>query len=367
MKWSKHTIITSLIGFTIFLLLSGIVYIYVNNNLHEESSNKTESKSHTSAKKDKIRVGFSIATYQEERWPIDRDIFISKCNELGAEVIVQSANGDEGRQYMQCEKLIEQDIDVLVIISQNSEKSAAIVDKAKEKGIPVVAYDRLIRNCDIDAFVSYDNVKIGELQAEYIIQKEPEGNYVLLGGDETDYNSIQIKKGQLNVLTPYIENGDIQIIEDKWVRNWNPSEARKIMSGVDKTINAVLAANDGIAGGVTQALGERKLAGKIAISGQDADLAGCQRIVEEIQNMTVYTPIKAEAEACAEIAIKIAKGLEFENNSTVDNGKYSVPTLLLTPVAVDKNNIIDTVIKDGYQKFEDVYKHIPKKEWPVQK
>jgi len=366
-KLTKHIIITSIIICTMFALLISIIYMLVKNELNTQASNEILSQNQISQAKEKIKVGFSIATYQEERWLIDKDIFISKCNELGAEVIVQSANGDEERQYKQCEKLIEQKVDVLVIISQDSEKSAAIVNKAREKGIPVVAYDRLIRNCDINAFVTYDNIKIGELQAEYIIKKVPEGNYVLLGGDETDYNSLQIEKGQMNVLKPYIDNGNINIIEDKWVKNWNPSEAKKIILNINESINAVLAANDGIAGGVTQALAEKKLAGKIAISGQDADLAGCQRIVEEIQNMTVYTPIKAEAEGCAEIAIKIAKGEKFDNNSVVDNGKYSVPTILLTPVSVDKNNIIDTVIKDGYQKFEDVFKHIPMSSWPSQK
>lgn len=368
MKLRKNVIITSIIICTMFALLISIINVLVTSDSIKEASNGILSRNQISSpSKDEIKVGFSIATYQEERWLIDRDIFISKCNELGAEVIVQSANGDEERQYKQCEKLIEQNVDVLVIISQNSEKSSAIVDLAKEKDIPVVAYDRLIINSEINAFVSYDNIRIGEIQAEYLIKKAPEGNYVLLGGDETDYNSLQIKEGQMNTLKPFIENGDIRIIEDKWVKNWNPSEARKIISNTKKSIHAVLAANDGIAGGVTQALAEKKLAGKVAISGQDADLAGCQRIVEGIQTMTVYTPIKAEAEGCAEIAIKIAKGENFENNSIINNGKYSVPTLLLAPVSVDKDNIIDTVIKDGYQKFEDVFKHIPKSNWPSQK
>ena len=199
-----------------------------------------------------------------------------------------------------------------------------------------------------------------------MVKKVPKGNYVLLEGDETDYNSLQIKKGQMTKLGPYIENHHICIIEDKYVKDWNPAVARKIILNIQKSIDAVLAANDGIAGGVTQALAEKKSAGTVAISGQDADLAGCQRIVEGIQSMTVYTPVKAEAEKCAEVAIKIAKGEKFENNSVVDNGKYSVPTLLLTPVSVDKDNIIETVIDDGYQKFEDVFKHIPVASWPSQ-
>lgn len=366
MKSRKHTIITSILICITVILSIPIIILSIKSESSVRKKNEEINKSKICGSLNSIKVGFSVATYQEERWLIDRDIFVSKCNELGAEVIVQSANGDEERQYEQCEKLINKNVDVLVIISQNSDKSAAIASKAKAKGIPVVAYDRLIRNCEVDAFVTYDNIKIGELQAEYLIKKVPKGNYVLLEGDEADYNSLQIKQGQMNILTPFIRNCDIHIIENKWVKDWNPSEARRAILEVDKSINAVLAANDGIAGGATQALAEKKLAGKVVISGQDADLAGCQRIVEGIQTMTVYTPIKAEAEGCAEIAIKIAKGETFDNNSFVDNGKCFIPTLLLKPIPVDKDNIINTVIKDGYQKMQDVYKHIPEDKWPAQ-
>lgn len=358
MKLKKQFfLIIILIGVIIVLGVSIIIKLGNEQKVYRSEAIKTNQKNKETSKR--MKIGFSIATYQEERWLMDRDIFIAKCNELDADVIVQAANGDEERQIEQCEKLIDQKVDVLVIISQDSIKLSNIVVKAKEKGIPVVAYDRLIMNCELDAFVTYDNIKIGELQAEYLTEKVPTGNYVLLGGDEADYNSMQIKAGQMKVLEPYITRGDIQIIEDELVKNWNPSDAKKVVSELKQRIDAVLAANDGIAGGVIQALGEKKLVGEIAISGQDADLAGCQRIVEGIQSMTVYTPIKAEAERCAEVAVMIANGEQFHSNSFVDNGMISVPTLLLTPISVDQNNIEATVIKDGYQKFEEVYKHIP--------
>lgn len=319
----------------------------------------------------KLTVGLSIASYQEERWLIDRDIFVAKCKELGADVIVQSANGDENTQAAQCEKMLSENINVLVIVPQNCDKASAIVDAANKSNVPVIAYDRLIRNCTLDAYITYDSEKIGELQAEYLVNKVPRGNYVLLGGAQTDYNSILITEGQMKVLKPLVDKGDINIVEKQWAKDWNPYEAKKIVENAlnanNKNIQAVVASNDGTAGGAIQALAEKRLAGMVAVSGQDADLAGCQRIVEGTQSMTVYVPIKAEAEANAEAAIKLAKGEKFSGNGKMDNGKLMVPTLLLTPISVDKDNIVETVIKDGYQKFEEVFANIPKGKWPTQK
>jgi D-xylose transport system substrate-binding protein len=314
-------------------------------------------------KGEKIQIGFSIASFQEERWLVDRDIFIAKCNELGTEVILQSANGNAELQAEQCRKLLIQGVDVLVIIPQDGEKMVSVVNEANRLGIPVLAYDRLILNCNIDAYVSYDNVRIGEMQAEYLVGKVPRGNYVLLGGAYTDYCSIQIRKGQMKVLKPFIDKGEIKVVEEQWVEDWNPSVARKIVEQVlldnRSNIQAIAASNDGTAGGAIQALTERRLAGKVAVSGQDADLAGCQRIVEETQSMTVYVPIKAEAESAAEVAVKLAKGEKFTGNNGVDNGKILVPTLMLEPISVDRDNMMDTVIKDDYQKYEEVYKNVP--------
>ncbi|MEM1486046.1 substrate-binding domain-containing protein [Oscillospiraceae bacterium PP1C4] len=334
-------------------------------------SDKSIESGASPEKKDGITIGFSIASVQEERWLTDREIFISKCNELGAEVIEQSANGDAQLQNEQCKKLLAQGIDVLVVIPLDSEKSAAIVNEANNLDIPVVAYDRLIRNSFVAAHVSYDNVKIGEFQARYLVDLVPEGNYMLLGGAQTDYCSIQVRKGQMKVLKPYIDSKKITIVETAWVEDWNPYIAKKVIEDVlaenQNNIQAIVASNDGTAGGAIQALAEQKLAGKVAVSGQDADLAGCQRIVEGIQSMTVYVPIKAEAEAAAEVAIKLARGGIVTGNSVTDNGKVKVPTILLEPILVDSENIVDTVIKDGYQKYEEVFKNIPVNSWPQQK
>ncbi|MBZ4646598.1 MAG: D-xylose transport system substrate-binding protein [Petroclostridium sp.] len=319
----------------------------------------------------KIKIGLSMDTLKEERWQRDRDLFIAKAEELGAEVIVQSANGDDNLQVSQAENLITQGVDILVVVPHNGEIAASIVDAAHKEGIKVIAYDRLIKNSDVDLYVSFDNVKVGELQAEYAVKQVPKGNYMLIGGAPTDNNAKLFREGQMNILQPLIDKGDIKIVGDQWAKDWQPEEALKhtenALTANNNKIDVVVASNDGTAGGAIQALAEQKLDGKVLVTGQDAELAAVQRIVEGKQAMTVYKPIKAIASKAAELAVAMAKGEKIETNNKVNNGKIDVPSVLLEPIQVDKNNMLDTVIKDGFHKLEDVYKNVPKDQWPQQK
>lgn len=310
----------------------------------------------------KIKIGFSMDTLQEERWQRDRDLFVAAAEKLGATVDVQSANSDDARQIAQAENLISQGVDVLVVVPHNADATAAIVEKAHEAGIKVLAYDRLIRNSDLDLYVSFDNERVGEMQAEAITKLVPKGKYVYIGGSDTDNNAHLFKKGAFNVLKPYIDSGDIEVVYDQFTKDWNPANALANMENAltanNNQIDAVIAANDGTAGGVVQALAAQGMAGKIPVSGQDAELAASQRIVEGTQTMTVYKPIKALAEKAAELAVKMAKGEDLGADKTVNNGKIDVPSVLLDPISVDKTNIDDTVIADGFHSKEDVYKNV---------
>jgi D-xylose transport system substrate-binding protein len=310
----------------------------------------------------KIKIGLSMDTLQEERWQRDRDLFKAKAEALGAEVEVQAANSDDAKQIAQAESLISQGVDVLVVIPHNAEATAAIVEKAHAAGVKVIAYDRLIKNSDVDLYVSFDNERVGQMQAEAIVKLVPKGKYVYIGGSETDNNAHLFKKGAFDVLQPYIDSGDIQIVYDQWTKDWNPAVAMANMENAltanNNQIDAVVAANDGTAGGVIQALAAQGLAGKIPVSGQDAELAACQRIVEGTQTMTVYKPIKLLAEKAAELAVAMAKGEQIQTDRTVHNGKIDVPSILLDPIAVDKTNIDQTVIADGFHSKEDVYKNV---------
>jgi len=318
----------------------------------------------------KITIGFSLDTLEEERWQKDRDFFVAKAEELGAEVLVQAANGDDAKQLAQAENMIMQGVDVLVVVPHNAEASAAIVDKAHAEGIPVISYDRLIKNSDVDLYVSFDNERVGEMQAQAIVDLVPTGRYALIEGADTDNNAHLFRQGQLNVLQPLVDKGDIEIVYDQWTKEWDPANAMKNMENAltanNNQIDAVVAANDGTAGGAIQALAAQGLDGKVPVSGQDAELAAIQRILAGTQTMTVYKPVKKLAEEVAVIAVDMAKGETISTDKTVNNGKIDVPSILLDPIAVSKDNVYDTVVKDGFHKLEDVYKNVPKDQWPKQ-
>jgi D-xylose transport system substrate-binding protein len=318
-----------------------------------------------------IRIGLSMDTLKEERWQRDRDLFVARAKELGAEVLVQAANGDDKVQTQQAENLLTQGIDVLVVIPHNAEVSASIVESAKRQNVPVISYDRLIRNSEPDLYISFDNEKVGELQARYLLERAPKGNYVLIGGAPTDNNATLFRKGQMNVLQPAIDRGDIKVVADQWARDWLASEALRhtenALTQANNNVVAVVVSNDGTAGGSIQALEEQKLAGKVLVSGQDADLAALQRILAGTQSMTVYKPVSQLARRAAEAAVSLARHEKVETTAKVNNSKIDVPSILLEPVVVDKNNIAETVIKDGYQKMEDIYRDVPREQWPQAK
>ncbi|HHW00462.1 MAG TPA: D-xylose ABC transporter substrate-binding protein, partial [Clostridiaceae bacterium] len=349
-----HTHVRLFLCIVLIVVPSVCMYHYCQ---HKNTSTFNKSQKNPSSK---IRIGFSIATMQEERWIRDRDLFVARAEELGAEVVVQSANGDENLQNSQAENLITQGVDVLVVIPQNGGTAAAIVDAAHKENVKVIAYDRLINNCDLDYYISFDNVKVGEIQAEAIVKKYPKGNYVLIGGSPTDNNAKLVRQGQMNILQPYIDRGDIKIVADQWADGWKPEVAlnhvENALTANNNDVIAVVTSNDGCAGAAIQALAEQKLAGKVGVSGQDADLAACQRVVEGTQTVTVYKPIKAIATKAAEMAVALAKGKSIADaNQKTNNGKIDVPSVLLTPVAVDASNMYDVIIKDGWHKLEDVY------------
>ena len=311
---------------------------------------------------EKIKIGLSMDSLRVERWRKDRDIFTEEAKRLGAEVIVQSADGDEQRQNEQAENLITQGVDVLVVIPKDSVAASQIVKSAHEEGIKVIAYDRLIRDSEPDLYISFDNEQVGYLQAEYLLRKKPKGNYFLLGGAPSDNNAQLLRKGQRRALKSAIDTGDIKLVAEgnHWAVNWDPNDAlnktEAVLTQVNNQIDAVVASNDGTAGGVIQALEGQNLAGKVLVSGQDAELAACQRIVKGTQTMTVYKPIRLIAKEAAKAAVALAKGEKVEGaKQKVNNGKVDVPSILLTPIQVDKDNLDEVVIQDGFHTREKVY------------
>ncbi len=316
-----------------------------------------------------IRIGLSMDTLKEERWQRDRDLIVKEAEARGAKVFVQAANSNDALQNSQAENLLTQGVDILLVIPHNGKTAATIVEAAHRMNVPVVAYDRLIMDSDVDLYVTFSPVRVGELQAEYAVKHAPKGSYVLIGGAPTDNNALLLREGQMKTLQPFLEKGEIKIVADQWARDWQPVEALKIMenalTAAHNKVDAVVVSNDGTAGGAIQALGEQKLAGKVVVTGQDADLAACQRIAAGTQTMTVYKPIPLLAKAAVEATLALARKQPVTaTTSPVANGKKDVPSILLEPIAVDKDNLAATVLRDGYQKLEDVFKDVPREQWP---
>jgi D-xylose transport system substrate-binding protein len=316
-----------------------------------------------------VRIGFSMDTLKEERWQRDKALVEQRCKEVGAECEIQVANGDDAVQTKQCDNLLTKGVDVLIVAPHNGQIAASIVEAAHKQGVPVISYDRLIRNSDVDLYVAHQVVKIGQMQAQYALDHAPKGNYVLIGGSQTDNNALLLMDGQMSVLQPALDRGDIKIVTKQFAREWLASEALRITEDAltknNNDIQAIIASNDGTAGGAISAL-PPQLVGKILVTGQDAALDALQRIVEGKQTMTIYKPIQPLANSAVDAAIKLARGEKVETKDTINNGKKDVPSILHQPQVVDKNNVMTTVIKDGYDKVEDVYKNVPKDQWPKQ-
>lgn len=310
----------------------------------------------------KITVGFSMATLKEDRWLRDRDIFTAKAKQANIDVIVSNANNNADVQYQQVQDMIDRGIDVLVIAPQDCEKAAACVQIAKKAGIPVVSYDRLVRNANEDVYVSFDNVKVGQLQAEELLSKVPQGGYLILNGAETDNNSAMFKQGYMGKLQPSIDSGKIQIVAQTAVADWRRETAYAFVSDQLKInatrIKAILAANDSLAYGAIDALSEAKLTKKVVVVGHDADLPACQRIVDGTQDMTVYKQIDKLVDKTVEICKTLAQKQKIEYARTINNSTDNIPYVMIDVIAVTKSNIDETVIKDGFQLKEDVYRNV---------
>lgn len=312
------------------------------------------------AGQDKVVIGV-LFDFLRERWTRDREAITKAAAGQNAELLVKSAESNDELQIAQAKELISQSAQVLLVVPHNLKKAGEIVNLARQKSVKVIAYDRLIRDCDLDFYVSFDNLKVGELQAQYALGKAPAGNYVLLGGSPGDFNAVTIHNAWMKTLGPEVKSGKVKIAVDLYSVDWKPEIARANVEAAIKTLNgdiaAVLAGNDNLAGGAIRALEAKGLAGKVPVIGQDAELDALQKIVAGTQAMTVYKPIPKLARAAVELAVKITRGEKVNHlvTNTVNNGFKDVPAILLQPIVVDKTNIDKTIIQDGVYTREQVY------------
>ncbi|MEQ8846784.1 substrate-binding domain-containing protein [Botrimarina sp.] len=302
-------------------------------------------------------IGLSLGTLAEERWRRDRDLFVARAEELGADVLTLAGSGDGMRQNRDVEALISRGVGALVIVAFDPAAMSKAVASARARGIPVVCYDRMITDCDVDLYVSFNNFEVGRLQAEYLVQNTPPGaRIVRISGPKTDHTAQMFRRGQDSVLGPLVESGAVVLLRDDYASGWRPDEAKKIVAAAitehGDAIDGVLATNDGCAGGAVQALLEEGIAGRVVVTGQDADLAACQRIARGHQTMSVYKPLERLATAAADAAVAFARGRTVVARDQVDNGFERVPAILEEAVVVDRLNLRSTVVDSGFHPAE---------------
>jgi D-xylose transport system substrate-binding protein len=315
-------------------------------------------------------IGLSLGTLKEERWQKDKDFFVKRAEELGAKVNVLSADTDKNLQVSQIESLILQNVSVLVIVPEDGKLIAPLVEKAHQKGIKVIAYDRLIPDSDLDAYITFDYIKAGEQQAEAVLRAAGRGNFAVVEGAETDSTVAMQREGIMNMLQPEVKKGNVNIVYENFTDDWKPEVAyqniKKLLS-TNVKLDGVVAMNDGTAYGTIRALEEYGLSGKVPVSGMDAELGGCQRIVGGTQTQTSYLPIYLQAYKAAEVAVAFAKGEKVTFSGATNNNRVEVPTYLVQPISVTKDNMLETVIKDGFHTYEEVYQSIPLDKRPPRK
>ena len=294
----------------------------------------------------------------------DKPDFEAKMMELcpTCEIIYSNANQDANTQLSQAEAALTNGAQVLVLDPVDSAAAGAIADKAKAQGVPVIAYDRLILNSDgVDYYISFDNVEVDKLQAQSLVDKLnsmgiQNPTIVMINGSPTDNNASLFKQGAHSVFDPLVAAGKLTIAKEYDTPDWSPDQAQtemqQALTALSNKVDGVYCANDGTASGAIAAMKAAGLSPLPPVTGQDAELAGIQRILAGEQYMTVYKAIKPEAEAAAQLAYdlltKTQVPADMTNGKTTNNGKIDVPSVLLTPVAVTKDNIKSTVVADGF-------------------
>jgi len=322
------------------------------------------------AKEHKLTVGFSIATatFIIERWNKDLNVFTGAAKELGADVIVQLSAGGIQEQISQINYMVKQNIDILVVIAHDTELIAGAIRRVKEAGIPVIAYDRLIQGVPLDAYVSFDSREVGRQFGLALREAVPRGRYLVVNGSIHDINSFDISTGFHEVMDPLIQSGAVELVKEIWLEEWSSDEALEKIEAIFKEttdFDAIACGNDAIAGAAIQLLSERRLAGKVAIVGQDADLSACQRIVEGTQLMTVYKPIGKIGVRAASLAVALGRKIRLDDKTEIprpdqllDNHSGTmIPSFLEKSTAIFRHNI-DEVIRDGFHSRDDVFRNV---------
>lgn len=311
-------------------------------------------------------VGVSWANFQEERWKTDEAAIVSVLDAAGATYISADAQSSAAKQLTDVENLIAQGADVLIIIAWDNEAIGPAVEQATAEGIPVIAYDRLFEYPEA-FYITFDNVEVGRMQARAIYERQPTGNYVFIKGNAADPNADFLHGGQLEILQPAIDAGDINVVGEAYTDGWLPANAQRNMeqflTAANNDVQAVVASNDGTAGGVIAALEAQGLAGSVYVSGQDGDHAALNRIALGTQTVSVWKDARELGREAAEIALMLADGTamsDIPGSVIFSDGPRGVDmtSLLLAPIPITQDNL-DVVIDAGWVSQEVVCAGVP--------
>ncbi len=321
-----------------------------------EVSGETVSEAETES----ITIGVSFDSFIIERWQRDRDIFVQTAKDLGAEVNVQNANGDIEEQKNQIKYLIDKGVNVIVVVCIDSDSLSDVVKEAKDAGIKVIAYDRLINNADVDLYVSFDNEMVGTLMGRSLISKGVGGGKVIMVGGSVQDNNVHLVEGGFEKV---MKDNHVEVIGTTHCDGWRAELASDYLYNNQDLLtecDAIMCGNDNIASQVVNVLAVQRLAGDILVTGQDADLEACQRIVEGTQVMTVYKPVEKLARCAAECAVMMAEDKEITGYDvlSMDNGYKEVPYVSIEPVMVTKDNMDETIISSGFHTRDEVYLNV---------
>ncbi len=308
-----------------------------------------------------VTVGVSWNNYNEERWALwDEPAIQAVLDEAGAEYISSDAGSSAEQQLADVENLISQGADALIILAQDGEAILPAVQSALDQGIPVIAYDRLIENPGA-LYVTFDNVEVGRLQAAAVFEQVPEGNYLFIKGNSADANADFVHSGQLEVLQEAIDSGAIVNVGEAYTDNWDPAVAQtnteQFLTENDNDVQAVVASNDGMAGGAVAALDGQGLAGQVAVSGQDGDIAALNRVALGTQTVSVWKDARELGTAAGEAAVLLAQGSALADVPGVvqfaSPGGNDMTSILLTPIAITADNL-DVVVDAGWISTEEL-------------
>lgn len=309
----------------------------------------------------KMKIGVALPTLQEERWQNDKAFFEEEAANMGnVELLMQIADNDSDKQFSQIENLISQGIEALIVGAVDTSAIGPVVDRCHDEGIKVVAYCRLVQNAHLDLLTLFDQYQVQEQSVKYALERAPKGNYVLLNADETTLPEAEkYKEAWYDYLQPYIDKGEITVVMDQYTQNWAANVAMANMeNALAKTGNdvaAVLCANDGIAGGAIQALEAQGLAGKVVVTGHDADVTALKRIIAGTQSSTIFYNTHTQVTETLKAAVALANGESVETTGTYNNGKMDVPALELKSQLVDKDNLDEVIIDGGIRTREEIY------------